>query len=191
MERAQAIRDIKNLQYTYAQYAQFGLWKQMAALFSSAGVLDNGTDRLRGPAAIAAFLTNRYGDGHEGLEAGAVNTVIIATPVVNLSVDGRTAKGRWNGMALRSDARGHASIEGGVYENDYVKEGGIWKIADLHFHPLYAGPYETGWTNFGGKDLPIVPYHFDGDSAGVPIPAPRGAPPKSSVPLASLEQRIR
>lgn len=191
VERAEAVRNVKNLQYTYSQYAQFGLWQEMSTLFARDGVLDTGTDRLQGPRAIASFLMSRYGGGHEGLERRAVNTEIIATPVVNLSVDGHTAKGRWNAMTLRSDARGNARIEGGVFENDYVKEDGVWKIARQHFYPLYAGPYETGWTNVGGKDLPIVPYHFDGDSAGVPIPAPIGPAPKSAVSLAAVEERIR
>jgi len=114
VERAQAIRDVKNLQYTYAQYAQYGLWEDMSELFARTGVLDTGTEQLKGPKAIAAFLTTRYGDGHPGLEPGAVHTEIIATPVVNLSVDGATAKGRWNAMMLLADARGHARIEGGM-----------------------------------------------------------------------------
>jgi hypothetical protein len=191
VERAQAIRDVKNLQYTYAQYAQYGLWEDMSELFARTGVLDTGTEQLKGPKAIAAFLTTRYGDGHPGLEPGAVHTEIIATPVVNLSVDGATAKGRWNAMMLLADARGHARIEGGIFENDYVREDGVWKIAGLHFHPQYAGPYETGWTNVGGQDLPIVPFHFDGDSAGVPIPAAVGAAPPSKASLAAVEERIR
>ena len=55
VERAQAIRDVKNLQYTYAQYAQYGLWEDMSGLFAKAGVLDTGTEQLEGPKAIAAF----------------------------------------------------------------------------------------------------------------------------------------
>ena len=32
VERAEAIRAVKTLQRTYAQYAQYGLWNEMAAL---------------------------------------------------------------------------------------------------------------------------------------------------------------
>ncbi len=191
VERAESIRAVKTLQRTYAQYAQFGLWNEMGALFADDGVLDTGTDQVKGHKAIAAFLTKKYGNGHQGLDAGAINTLMIAAPVVNLSVDGKTAKGRWDSMRLICDGKGNASIEGGVFENDYVKENGVWKIADLHYHPQYAGPYEIGWTNVDGKDLPIVPYHYDGDSAGLPIPKPTGPAPKATVSLAALEKRIR
>ncbi len=85
---------------------------------------------------------------------------------------------------------GKATIEGGIFENDYVRQGGVWKIAAAHYYPQYTGPYEEGWTNWGGGDLPIVPYHFDPDTAGVPIPAPVGAAPKAGATLAVLTRRI-
>lgn len=191
VDRAESLRAVKNLQYAYAQYAQFGLWSEMGSLFAARGVFDDGADQVKGGKAISAFLAGRHGSGRQGLKAGQVNTLLIAAPVVNLSVDGKSAKGRWDAMALTSDGAGHASLEGGVFENDYVREGGVWKIARLHFYPQYAGPYETGWTNVGGQDLPIVPYHYDGDTAGLPIPAPAGDPPKARASLAQLEERIR
>src|SRR6185312_10519942 len=191
VERAESVRAVKNLQYAYAQYAQFGLWNEMGLLFAGNGMLDLGEDHAEGPKAIAAFLTRHDGSGRQGLGPGAVHTEMIASPVVNLSADGRTAKGRWDRMVLLGDGQGHASLEGGILENDYVREGGVWKIAHFHFYPQYAGPYETGWTNAGGKDLPIVPYHYTGDTAGLPIPPAVGAPPASKATLAQLEERIR
>src|SRR6185312_10263726 len=191
VERAESVRAVKTLQYAYAQYAQYGLWNEMGALFSATGVFEAGDDRAVGPKAIAAFFTQRLGHGRQGLGKGEVHTALIASPVVNLSADGKSAKARWDSMYLDADGQGHASLEGGILENDYVKEGGVWKIAHFHLYPQYRGPYEPGWTNVGGKDLPIVPYHYDGDTAGVPIPAPTGAPPATKATLAQLEERIR
>jgi hypothetical protein len=191
VERAESLRDVKNLQRTYAQYAQFGLWNEMASLFASDGVFQDGSQQLTGPAAIAKFLTDHDGNGQQGLPARAIETALIAAPVVNLSVDGNSAKGRWDAMILRSDASGNASIEGGIFENTYAREHGVWKFAVVHFYPLYAGSYESGWTNIDGKDLPIVPYHYDGDTAGVPIPDPVGTPAKASATVATLQTRIR
>ncbi len=191
VERAQSLRDVKTLQRTYAQYAQFGLWNEMSSLFAHEGILETGAQQVKGPKEIADFLTRTYGNGHQGLETGALNTQLVAAPVVNLSVDGKTAKGRWDVMVLRSDSKGNASIEGGIFENDYVKEDGVWKFADLHFYPLYAGPYETGWTNYGGKDLQIVPYHYDGDTAGLPVPPAEGAPAKFTGDAYALNRHTR
>jgi SnoaL-like domain len=189
--RAQSVRDVKTLQRSYSQYGQFGLWNEMSALFAQDGTLTLGAVEVKGRAAIAAFFTREYGHGHQGLEPGALHTALIAAPVVNLSVDGNSAQARWDGMTLLSDAKGNASIEGGIYENDYVRERGIWKIGHLHFHPQYAGPYETGWTNIGAADLPIIPFHYDGDSAGLPVPPPVDAAPGSKATLSALETRVR
>ena len=49
VERAQAVRAIKDLQHSYAQYAQFGLWSDMAALFADrAEFMDGKTHQEEG-----------------------------------------------------------------------------------------------------------------------------------------------
>jgi hypothetical protein len=190
VDRAEAVRAVKVLQRTYAQYAQYALWNEMAGLFADEASLTIGDAAVKGRRAIATFLATRLGSGRQGLPPGAIHTQLIDEPVVNLSVDGMMAKGRWYGFFLSGDGQGRASIEGGVFENEYVNERGTWKIAALHFFPQYAGPYETGWTNWKGQDLPIVPYHFNADESGVPIPPPSGPAPATRATLAQLEQRI-
>src|SRR4051794_14264403 len=56
VERAESLRAVKNLQYAYAQYAQFGLWNEMGSLFAGKGMLDAGDDHVEGQKAIAGFF---------------------------------------------------------------------------------------------------------------------------------------
>ena len=191
VDRALSVRAVKDLQRSYAQYSQVGLWKQMAGLFADQGTMIDGETTVSGRAAIAAYLTKSAGGGRQGLAPGAVHTQLIDQPLVNVAADGMTAKARWMGIFFKADGKGSATIEGGVYENDYAKEGGRWKISTLHFYPQYEGPYETGWTNVGGKDLGVVPFHFTADESGVPVPEATGPAPKSGATLAVLEQRVR
>ena len=190
VDRAESIRAVKQLQRTYAQYSQFGLWNEMADLFARDATYTFDTESVKGRKAIASYLAAHEGSGQQGLKPGAVHTQIIDHPVVNLSVDGESAKGRWYGFFLLCDSQGNASIQGGVFENQYVREGGRWKIGTYHFFPQYAGSYETGWTNWKGQDLGILAYHFTPDESGVPIPPPAGAAPKTRATLAELEDRI-
>ena len=115
--------------------------------------------------------------------------MMIDSPVINLSPDGESAKVRWQAVIFHGHA-GQARIEGGVFENDYAREEGVWKIATARYFPQYDGPYEEGWINWGGGDLPVVPKHFTVESAGIPIPPATGAAPETDATLAALQARI-
>ncbi len=201
VDRAEAIRAVKTVQTAYSQYSQFGLWHEMAALFATDGEAIYGKDDLKGSAAIGAFYKSQWGDGQEGLKAGALHTRFDETPVINLSADGKTAKGRWHEFSMLGkgdgSAGGAANWAQGIMENDYVKQNGVWKISRLHYYPVSEGSYETGWKNAGGDVLPIIPYHFTATEAGVPIPALAdndALPALKTAPaaaLAALNKRIR
>jgi hypothetical protein len=192
--RTESVRAVKTLQRSYAQYAQAGLWDQIGALFTEDGqlVFDGQimpAQTVTGPSAIAEFLRNRYGGGAEGLTESGLSTMFIESPVANLSEDGNSAKVRWAALIFHGHD-GAAQIEGGVFVNDYVLDRGVWKIKVSHYYPQFDGPYEEGWTNWGGSDLPIVPYHFDVREAGVPIPTATGAAPASQASLAALQAQV-
>jgi len=199
VSRAESVRAVKRLQLIYAAYAEFGLWNEMADLFAAKGELMLGDKPITGNKAILAALTKDFGGGRLGLAPGGVATRMQLTPVVNLSVDGRTAKGRWHEVSMLGQLGQGAHWEGGISENDYVFEDGRWKIARLHLYPMYAGTYEDGWRNLS-DDLPVVPFHYTPDEAGIPIPwlaadAQLPKPPSSaadaSARVAAIDARLR
>ena len=194
VDRTESVRAVKTLQRTFSQYAQAGLWAQAGALFAPAGqfVFDGAVkpaEISKGPAEIAAFLRNRYGGGHEGVTANDLSTIMTESPVVNIAPDGNSAKARWETIIYYGHA-GKALIEGGYFENDYKRTGGVWKVAAMHWFPEYYGPYETGWTNWGGGDLPRVPFHYTIDEAGMPILPPTATAPAAKATLAALQKRV-
>jgi hypothetical protein len=80
-----------------------------------------------------------------------------------------------------------------------VIEDGVWKIARLHLYPMYAGTYDKGWYNLE-KDLPIVPFHYTADEAGIPIPPVAAGASLKALPkdradalmrIAAIEARLR
>jgi hypothetical protein len=190
VERVESLRAVKDVQRAYAQLSQFGRWDAMAGLFAEDGVIVWGEQSVTGRGAIAAWLATQAG-AMNGQVPGSLHTEIIDEPLANLSVDGRTAQVRWMTMRFLGDGAGSARIEGGLYENEYVRTGEQWRISTLHYHPQFEGEYHEGWANVGDADVPITPCHFTSDETGIPIPAPAGAAPPSGMTIEQLAQRIQ
>jgi hypothetical protein len=189
VDRLVSLRQVKDLQRSYAHLAQYGRWRDMAALFTADARFASGRQSVSGRPAIEAWL-RQQGAGQEQLAPGALNAEFIDEPLVNLSVDGGSAKARWMGLALRGDGKGGTRIEGGIYENEYRRTAEGWKISISHYHAQYEGDYGSGWANVDGGDLPLVPYHFSVDESGVPIPPAQGAAAASGESLPALVARI-
>jgi hypothetical protein len=194
VDRVESIRATKILQHSYAQYAQSGLWNAVGALFTDNGrfIFDGlimPAQTAVGPVAIAEFLRTRYGGGMEGQTATSLSTMFIESPIINLAVDGENARGRWQVMIFHGQGNA-ARIEGGVMNVDYVRDAGIWKIATLQYYPQYDGPYEEGWTNWGGGDIPVAPRHYTPEIAGVPVPPATGPAPVTTTTLPELQARV-
>ncbi len=147
VERAESVRAVKRLQETYAQYSEFGLWTDMAALFADNAQLSYGKDSAQGRSAIQQYFLTAFGEGIHGLKAGGLHTQMVLRPLINVSADGQRAKGRWWEFSMTGPYGVKAEWAGGIFENEYVREGGVWKIARIRYHPMFAGPYATGWRN--------------------------------------------
>jgi len=195
VDRGNAVRAVKTIQRSYAQYTQFGLWKEMASLFTKRAQFINGKENIRGRAAISDYYLTKLGKRKEGLATGELRTQLVLRPLVNLSPDGQKAKGRWWEFSMLGRTGVSAGWAAGIYENEYIKEQGVWKISRMHYHPMFAGPYETGWRNVD-EDQKIIPYHFTSKETGIPVPEiPAGtvipATKENTIDrLSALEQRI-
>lgn len=152
-QRVQLLEDqdaIENLQATYGYYFDKGLWKEAASLFSTKGSFEYGQRGVYvGPARIQRAMLLF---GPEGLAAGYLNTHMMLQPYVVVAPDGKAATGRWQGMMqlARPGANGIWGV--GITNADYVKEGGVWKIASLHFYVTAQTDYDLGFTK---SALPI------------------------------------
>ena len=69
VERAESVRAVKRLQETYAQYSQFGLWTDMAALFTDDAQLLYGKDNQQGRQSIQNYFLTTFGEGTQGLRS--------------------------------------------------------------------------------------------------------------------------
>jgi hypothetical protein len=185
LHKAQAIRDIKRLQYSYAHYAELGLWLDLGDLFASNGVAHYAQGDFRGPESLRKFYLQELGRGQLGLAEGRIYPHIMIQPVVTVAEDGKTARGRWHVIAMLGGYGGSASWAGVVYENRYVFEDGVWKISELSYNSQYSGRYTPSGLTLSKWDLP---YHYTAQSAGDPVPDSNlSTPADASLGAANLE----
>jgi hypothetical protein len=137
--------DIERLQAAYGYYVDRGLWDEVANLFAEDGTIEVALDGVyAGKARVREYLY-ALGGGRAGLAEGQLNEHLQVMPVVTVAADGASAKARWRGILLEGNLGGDAFWGEGPYENEYVKENGVWKIKTLHWYQALLVPYAGGW----------------------------------------------
>ncbi|HEY7673244.1 MAG TPA: nuclear transport factor 2 family protein [Gammaproteobacteria bacterium] len=148
-DRVADVNAIENLQRSYGYYLDKMLWEHVVDLFSDAATMEIGTSGVYvGKDSIRRYLYSLSG-GVEGPLEGVLYDHFQLQPVVTVADDGRTAKGRWRALIMTGTyGSGSGGNWGeGPYENEYVKENGVWKISKLHWYATFYVPYEGGWLN--------------------------------------------
>jgi hypothetical protein len=191
VQAAEAVRAVKRLQNAYAQFLDAGQWSDLADLFADNGVVKTpglSPGEVRGKQGLRDYFMHQAGRTEPGLAKGQINTHLVMQPIVTLGPDGHTAKGAWHEMSMLGRVGSTATWAGGVYENDYVLEKGIWKIARVRHFPQYRGAFE----DYGHKAPPRwnIPYHFVAAHVGVTIPSESLAALAAAVPSALPEARL-
>lgn len=134
---------VENLQATFGFFFDKGLWEDTADLFAREGTFEYGLSGVYvGQQRIRQALLLL---GPEGLGQGYLNNHMQLQAVITVAPDGSTATGRWQGMVMLAEPGTNGVWGVGIYENSYVKEDGVWKIANLHFYPTAFTEYDRGW----------------------------------------------
>jgi hypothetical protein len=137
--------DIKRLQRAYGYYLDNALWGELMDLFADDASLEIGLDGVyRGRDRIRAYF-DVLGGGRSGLSEGELNEHLQLMPVVTVAPDGMSAQGRWRDIILAGEFGDHAVWGEGPFENEYVKQDGVWKISKLHWFQTMLVDFEGGW----------------------------------------------
>ena len=125
----------------------------------------------------------------------------LASPIIEVSADGKTAKGMWlmsgleSGLTAPEAAKGspdfmyekNVTIDGkkvwmhtvyAKYGVDFIKQDGEWKIWHFHCFEVARAPYGLGWIPFAAaaQDSPFADdlMYFGEDGKPVMMPKPDG-----------------
>jgi len=189
--RLQAMEDtlaIDRLQKIFGYYLDNGQNQKVVDLFSdnaeSIEIADRGV--CLGKDGIRRFFLGYLGEGRHGdmqkTPPGRMLFHMQLQGVVDVAQDGLTARGRWYVLMIQAwplnPSEGQQSVLGhGVYENEFVKEDGVWKFKKVFMSLHFRSPIPEGWAalpvisggRFSGSDLPPTAYHPFPDIQIVPF----------------------
>jgi hypothetical protein len=179
--RLQALEDtqaVDRLQKIFGYYLDNGQNQKVVDLFSdnaeSVEIADRGV--CKGKEGIRKFFLEFLGEGRYGdmkeVPEGRMLFHMQLQSVVDVAPDGKTAKGRWYMLMIQAwpihPGEPNKSVLGhGVYENEFVKEDGVWKFSKVFMSLNFRSPIPEGWVTlpvvssgkFPKSDLPPTAYH--------------------------------
>lgn len=145
IERIKAYDQIENLESAYGYYLDKNLWNQLSDLFAKDGSMELAQRGIYvGQDHIRAFLP-AFG-GPEGPKVNRLGNHLNLQPVITVAPDGKTAKVRIRLLQMMGQAGRSAGLGGAVYENEMVKEDGVWKFKVDHAYNTYNVAYDGGWS---------------------------------------------
>lgn len=135
---------VTNLQHAYGYYVDRKRWDDVADLFADNGTMELGLEGIYiGRESIRRGLDRL---GPAGLADGELNDHQQLQTLVTIAPDGKTAHARGVELGLTGTRGGTGFWTEGIYENAYVKENGVWKIASMRFYPRVITDYSKGWA---------------------------------------------
>jgi hypothetical protein len=147
------INEVKRLQRVYSYYVMHMMRDEIYNLFADRD--DVTLHWLEGTWKGKEGVKRYFGVGSDRPESppGFLHQVMPIAGVVDVAPDGKTAKGRWysfGGVAVPDQKTGKTrpSIVGGLYEIDYIKENGVWKMWKIDWIiPLGIRIPPESWTS--------------------------------------------
>lgn len=151
--------DVTTLQRSYGYYVDKHMWDDVTNLFARNATLEiGGRGVFVGKDRIREYL---YFLGQKGPAQGWLYDHSQWQPVVHVAPDGGMAEARLRALIMggaprREDAGTNDAVFGAAtafgeatYENQYVKEDGVWKISRLYAWFNMYTPYSAGWAEVG------------------------------------------
>ncbi|OGO31745.1 MAG: hypothetical protein A2Z29_06300 [Chloroflexi bacterium RBG_16_56_11] len=149
------IEEIKKLQRAYGFYLEHWMAEDIIDCFADGPdtVLLVAAGEYRGKENIRDFfhhgrtvIESRKSDNPEFL-----HQVMQLSGVVHVDPDGKTAKGRWYGFGANAFPAGGGKINpgwmNGVYEIEYVKQDGRWRLKKVHWCMTFHAPWGESFVD--------------------------------------------
>jgi hypothetical protein len=149
VERLEDIEQIERLQGIYGYYLARYQMDDLAGIFSDDGTIEIA---LRGVYAGKASVRRNL-DLYPPVD---LHNHMQYQPVIHLSEDGETALMRSRALSIMGSYDQYSMWMGGIYENEFVEEDGIWKLRKDQVFNTYFVNYAEGWKNNQPRQPPGI-----------------------------------
>ena len=192
LERLNDVQSIERLQHAYGYYLDKQQWDTLANLVAEDGTIEIAQRGVYVGKKRVRDNLDLYGE--QGVHNGVLHNHIQLQPVIHIGTDGKTAHARARALSMLGTYGGAGVWGASVYENEYVKESGIWKFKHDHLYTTMFTTYNEGWAaapraapgvnKDNPPDLPpsvvyeafpkthIPPFHYPHPVTGAEIRAP-------------------
>jgi hypothetical protein len=170
VQKFKDIEEINRLQRAYGYYLEHVMYNELADLWCDGPEAELqwvGSGTFKGKETIRKVWSLLHGKGNPEL----LHMAIQISGIVTVNPDGETARGRWYCLGtgfLPIGKRNRVSnlVGTGLYENDYVKENGTWKIKVMQYGGIIS------WKADGAMppDKVAAPEDFAMDNHGDEYP---------------------
>jgi len=139
--RLQDLTDVEIVQDAYGYYVDKAQWRSLAGLFAEDATLEiGGKGVFTGKARVFEYMQTGLGPIGPHKNSLIDHQQFQCLPTIH--DDGVTAEQRCTAFVMSSGGWGHVT-----YEDDYLKESGVWKLKKLHAPFNMYSNYKEGWID--------------------------------------------
>jgi hypothetical protein len=186
VDRLEDLNEIRKLQHAYGYYLDKCLYEEVAQLFADDSRVRFMGGIWKGKAGVRRLYVGVFGSFFTSGKNGPVPGFLLDHPqlqdVIDVSPDRSSAKARFRslmqaGVHVDSNApmanwgreqgqHPRQWWEGGIYENEYVREDGVWKIKLLNYNPVWHADFDKGWAHTKPEYIPAYSETFPANPNG-------------------------
>jgi hypothetical protein len=153
--RLEDVTQLERMNSIYGYYLAHLQWDDLAGIFTRDGTIEIAMRGVYAGQASVRRNLNLYGLATDP-QFGLQHNHMQFQPVITLAADGQSAHMRSRALSIMGQWERYSQWMGGTYENEYVKEDGVWKIKKDQQLNTYFAPYAVGWKDLQPRPPPGI-----------------------------------
>jgi SnoaL-like protein len=149
------LTQLERMNSIYGYYLAHLQWDDLTGIFSPTGSIEIAMRGVYIGSASVRRNLDLYGKATDS-QFGLQHNHMQFQPVIDVAPDGQSAKMRSRALSIMGQWQRYSQWMGGVYENDYIKENGVWKIKHDQVFNTYFIPYTVGWKTVQPRPPPGI-----------------------------------